>query len=842
MAAINFTITSGALPVAAVVSNADNTYVSQYEIQEYGSYSFSDLPTDTYTLVITDLDGCTSTKSISVIHECAEGEVMTVDGCVAYVAESPSEEQEPYIVAKSDPEASYTMYGGVIVTDYDIDGTGTVGHFDNDYVSNAPYPSTGGVLNDTGVWASTENSNQEIVLSTTIDVVVPTTYYIGFASGGEVTVKINGVEVISQDVSAIKDMIANDGLPGGYDNTVLYKYWFVYPIEIGTGKNVIEIIGNNDLGVSVIGVQIYYATEYEIINAQGKEDLNIIFSSEDIIEEVLPYEDSVVAGTHGYTCPEGYALDTSVDPPVCVQKAFTTLSTCGYGLLYNHHAVSDVRGIAEAGWHVPTQSEWETLCKYEDPAATTFSYLAGGAFREASDTYWNDWGYAATNKYGFSARGGGFRLSSGFQNFRGGMYAWSATLAPNGITNYVTLIQADNLFNFSGNASAIRGCAIRLIKDDSNNTGTYVDYDGNIYPTVKIGSQVWMAKGLSVTHFSNGDIIPWYGANPANYFTDEEWYALESPGVCAHYNDTGYVACSYFQFPSPATTTTTTPIPANTTTTTPDPLATTTTTTEGVFSFDVTYGNFPVDACDGTPITLYSSRQTPTVGTIMYLDDGLTQPYNISGGSSVRFVSPRLFNGYVVALAIVPVTYSMGEIMVVSSIICDPGTTTTTTEDPFATTTTTTEINYDTLERSGIRGFYKLISKNLIGTTLEIDITNLSVSEVQSAIRKFCKNAFSFSKKALLESGYIPLLEHPSSEPPFYFPPTGELFVGMPVYQRYSNSVSWLVSYDRTMILESSAQRLDTASNKNIFPCQYGFHYVIRVENGYIVAMTTINI
>lgn len=42
------------------------------------------------------------------------------------------------------------------------------------------------------------------------------------------------------------------------------------------------------------------------------------------------------------------------------------------------------------------------------------------------------------------------------------------------------------------------------------------DIDGNEYPIIKIGNQVWMAKNLSVTHFRNGDKIP-LKAN------DDEW-------------------------------------------------------------------------------------------------------------------------------------------------------------------------------------------------------------------------------------------------------------------------------------------------------------------------------
>ena len=63
-------------------------------------------------------------------------------------------------------------------------------------------------------------------------------------------------------------------------------------------------------------------------------------------------------------------------------------------------------------------------------------------------------------------------------------------------------------------------------------TGTLTDIDGNIYQTVKIGDQWWMAENLKVTHYRNGDVIP--------HVTDKtEWSNLTAGAYCAYNNDEG---------------------------------------------------------------------------------------------------------------------------------------------------------------------------------------------------------------------------------------------------------------------------------------------------------------
>jgi len=66
-------------------------------------------------------------------------------------------------------------------------------------------------------------------------------------------------------------------------------------------------------------------------------------------------------------------------------------------------------------------------------------------------------------------------------------------------------------------------------------TGTVTDIDGNVYQTVKIGDQWWMAENLKVTHYRNGATIPLVTSS-------DDWYNLLTGARCAYDNDQSKVA------------------------------------------------------------------------------------------------------------------------------------------------------------------------------------------------------------------------------------------------------------------------------------------------------------
>ncbi len=91
--------------------------------------------------------------------------------------------------------------------------------------------------------------------------------------------------------------------------------------------------------------------------------------------------------------------------------------------LYNWFAVNDPRGLAPAGWHVPTDEEWKDLAHY---LAQTLWHedknLVGAALKD--DVAWD-----GTNSSGFSALPGGYRIGSGgkFYNQGSDGYWWSSS-------------------------------------------------------------------------------------------------------------------------------------------------------------------------------------------------------------------------------------------------------------------------------------------------------------------------------------------------------------------------------------------------------------------------------
>lgn len=231
----------------------------------------------------------------------------------------------------------------------------------------------------------------------------------------------------------------------------------------------------------------------------------------------------------------------------------TTLgsSSIKYGYLYNFFAVDDARGIAPDGWHVPTDTEFETLRLYIASQGWNYDGTTDVGTDEenkqgkalATDYGWEpDAGIgtvgntdypAIRNISGFSGLPGGHRATGGhFANVGNTGYWWSSTVLSTDNAWYRRLRYRSPLVD-RGNYSKELGFSVRCLRDSSEGwvEGQKVqDIDGNVYDTVQIGTQIWMVQNLAVTHFKDG--------TPLTNVTDETaWGALETEGYCAYDND-----------------------------------------------------------------------------------------------------------------------------------------------------------------------------------------------------------------------------------------------------------------------------------------------------------------
>jgi len=116
---------------------------------------------------------------------------------------------------------------------------------------------------------------------------------------------------------------------------------------------------------------------------------------------------------NGDVIPQVVSLNqlTSITTGGWAYYAFNSTNGTIYGKLYNSYAINDPRGLAPVGFHIPTQTEWNSLINCLDPNPVTtggaLSQVAGGYLKDTGLTYWNPSNVGATNSSGFKALPGG---------------------------------------------------------------------------------------------------------------------------------------------------------------------------------------------------------------------------------------------------------------------------------------------------------------------------------------------------------------------------------------------------------------------------------------------------
>ncbi len=154
----------------------------------------------------------------------------------------------------------------------------------------------------------------------------------------------------------------------------------------------------------------------------------------------------------------------------CYYNNDTTLGAI-YGKLYNWYAVNDPRGLAPAGWHVPSDGEWiilEMCLGMSQTEANKTGYRGTDEYeklKESGTAHWQNPNAGATNESGFTALPGGYRyINGGFAGLGYGGSWWTST-------NITGVGGADRDVGYGknginrGGAENEDGVSVRCVKD-----------------------------------------------------------------------------------------------------------------------------------------------------------------------------------------------------------------------------------------------------------------------------------------------------------------------------------------------------------------------------------------
>ena len=136
-----------------------------------------------------------------------------------------------------------------------------------------------------------------------------------------------------------------------------------------------------------------------------------------------------------------------------------------YGKLYNWAAVNDPRGLAPAGWHIPSDEEWTTLTTYLGGESVAGGKMKSTGTIEAGTGLWYAPNGEATNSSGFTAFPGGYRNNFGRFNDIGYYGYWWSSTEFNSFNAWYRYLNYYNGYVFRSYYEKRDGFFVRCIRD-----------------------------------------------------------------------------------------------------------------------------------------------------------------------------------------------------------------------------------------------------------------------------------------------------------------------------------------------------------------------------------------
>lgn len=350
MGKIVYEITSGVPPITVDLAPLGLQNIHN----DYGTYEFSGISVGNYTLTFSDSTGgggqCEEVEIIQPCLDCPAGYYYIGDGCEKINVEATTE-YLPRQIIDTRSAVEYSSRGTLLFSTWNPNGTGTYEKINTSnlyWINQGPNNFVNGPMNRSAVWVGANGVGKTIRFATCINIAVSKTYYIGVGCDNKSQIYLNGDLIINQDDGAIGAMLGLTGLNVGRSP---FNYWFIYPIEIPAGRNILEGAGYNISSIAGLGVEIYNATALDLINATSDVDLGdkLIFRAKDLATQEGSFTYSASENYSGLICPPGYALVTCEGNEFCQKKTFIA---CG-------QVIAEVDDdITETQWDCSVITSW----------------------------------------------------------------------------------------------------------------------------------------------------------------------------------------------------------------------------------------------------------------------------------------------------------------------------------------------------------------------------------------------------------------------------------------------------------------------------------------------------
>ena len=212
-----------------------------------------------------------------------------------------------------------------------------------------------------------------------------------------------------------------------------------------------------------------------------------------------------------------------VQSSLLVQPSIPHFPVINFGRLYNRYA-SFHSYFAPPGWHLPSDAEFLILINnFGGPS------IAGKHLKSSDPRLWFS-SVANDNTSIFNGVGSGLRSNSdgSFQQFK--LYSYLHSSASFGSPSYLVLQQSTDAALQYFISTSNFGISVRFLKDDSVDPGFLLDFEGNVYPTIKAGDQVWLSSNWKSQYLFDGTLIP-------NITDNTLWISATDLAQCAFDNN-----------------------------------------------------------------------------------------------------------------------------------------------------------------------------------------------------------------------------------------------------------------------------------------------------------------